>query len=525
MTPASHSVCAEPADQRLLYADSVSEAMPDTAFFLAKSVYLAESGKQSASYARAGLILGKLMFYQGHYTAASEYLVSASHVFEELQLHRFTAEALIWQGAVHQYTKQYALALHHYRESLELYRRLGQTGGIANAYSWIGHYYEKIRRYDSAVIYQNKARQLYLQIAAPQGLAQVYDNLGSIYEDLEMYDSAYRYFSKASDINFKYGNISRMVLNINDMGDVHRKRGNYALAHRYTDSAFALAKRHDLAIEEKYALRDKAKTFALQGRYDSAYVFEEASYDRHKALMNDRMMQRIAQLNTLYGSHRQQVRIAELEKFAMAHRWRILSLVIATALAIVVGLLYLARLRSQKSKGLFADAISTHPQSDLKHQLEKAQGRIEELQDQLTLKDQSLSAYLLQEINRNNVLENVKSHLALLLKADKNERRQEVQRLIQMINAHKNEEDKWAAFQQIFDNVHSQYFDKLKSRFPELSPGDLKLAALLKLNLNTSDIASSLNISADSLRVSRYRLRKKLQLEKGDNLVSFLMEY
>jgi DNA-binding CsgD family transcriptional regulator len=50
----------------------------------------------------------------------------------------------------------------------------------------------------------------------------------------------------------------------------------------------------------------------------------------------------------------------------------------------------------------------------------------------------------------------------------------------------------------------------------------MRLIALLKVNMDSKDIAGLLGISNDSLRVARYRLRKKLNLEQGDNLSTFI---
>ena len=58
---------------------------------------------------------------------------------------------------------------------------------------------------------------------------------------------------------------------------------------------------------------------------------------------------------------------------------------------------------------------------------------------------------------------------------------------------------------------------------PDLGNADLKLCALLKLNLNTKESANILGISQESVKTARYRVRKKLNLAREDNLVSYLM--
>jgi len=76
--------------------------------------------------------------------------------------------------------------------------------------------------------------------------------------------------------------------------------------------------------------------------------------------------------------------------------------------------------------------------------------------------------------------------------------------------------------QRNFEQVHQSFFDKLKASSENLTANDLRLIALLKMNLNSADISSLLGISQDSLRVVRYRLRKKLNLAQGDSLSAFI---
>ncbi|MCE2771495.1 MAG: LuxR C-terminal-related transcriptional regulator, partial [Saprospiraceae bacterium] len=87
-----------------------------------------------------------------------------------------------------------------------------------------------------------------------------------------------------------------------------------------------------------------------------------------------------------------------------------------------------------------------------------------------------------------------------------------------------NEKD-WQIFESNFNEVHEIFFKKLKHQFPDLTPGDLKLAAYLKMNLSSKEIAPLLNISIRGVENKRYRLRKKMNLEEDDNLTNFMIDY
>lgn len=77
-------------------------------------------------------------------------------------------------------------------------------------------------------------------------------------------------------------------------------------------------------------------------------------------------------------------------------------------------------------------------------------------------------------------------------------------------------------FETYFDEVHEEFFKKLKEKFPILTPNDLRICAFIRMNLTTQEIAAILNISYRGAEISRYRLRKKLELERSTNLSTFL---
>ena len=84
-------------------------------------------------------------------------------------------------------------------------------------------------------------------------------------------------------------------------------------------------------------------------------------------------------------------------------------------------------------------------------------------------------------------------------------------------------DNSWEQFELYFDQVHENFFKRLRSKHPELTPKDQKLCAYLRMNLTTKEIAPLLNISVRGVEISRYRLRKKLSLEPEENLVAFMM--
>ena len=94
-----------------------------------------------------------------------------------------------------------------------------------------------------------------------------------------------------------------------------------------------------------------------------------------------------------------------------------------------------------------------------------------------------------------------------------------------LIETHLTNEEDWQVFEANFNQLHDQFFKRLKDQYPNLTPGDMRLAAYLKMNLATKDIAPLLNISVRGVENKRYRLRQKMGLDGEVNLTEYLMGY
>lgn len=84
-------------------------------------------------------------------------------------------------------------------------------------------------------------------------------------------------------------------------------------------------------------------------------------------------------------------------------------------------------------------------------------------------------------------------------------------------------ENVWQEFETRFENVYESFYRTLNQTFPDLTPGEQKLCALLRLNLSSKDISALTSQNSQSVDMARYRLRKKLNLKTEENLIDFLV--
>lgn len=148
----------------------------------------------------------------------------------------------------------------------------------------------------------------------------------------------------------------------------------------------------------------------------------------------------------------------------------------------------------------------------------------EKLASELTHKGKELASASMMLINHAEFLKSLKEYIQTFILAGKINRT-EGNELLSMIEKNIPEEDEWSLFQNNFDLIHENFFLNLKERYPSLTPVDLKLCALLRLNYSSKEVAEMLNISIRGVEAARYRLRKKLQLSETDNLVDFMLTF
>jgi DNA-binding NarL/FixJ family response regulator len=97
------------------------------------------------------------------------------------------------------------------------------------------------------------------------------------------------------------------------------------------------------------------------------------------------------------------------------------------------------------------------------------------------------------------------------------------QKINALLNTNMNTEEDWKTFLLKFEEKHTGFFKKMKILYPQLTNSDLRLCACLKLNLETKEIASLMNLSVRAVENSRYRLRKKLNILPSQNLNEFFL--
>jgi DNA-binding CsgD family transcriptional regulator len=96
--------------------------------------------------------------------------------------------------------------------------------------------------------------------------------------------------------------------------------------------------------------------------------------------------------------------------------------------------------------------------------------------------------------------------------------------LKKLVKKNMSSKQDWITFEEAFNNADKDFFKKVKEMHPGLTTGDLRLCVYLRLNLSSKEIAPLLHISPRSVEIKRYRLRKKMDLDKETNLNDYIIQ-
>ena len=188
---------------------------------------------------------------------------------------------------------------------------------------------------------------------------------------------------------------------------------------------------------------------------------------------------------------------------------------------LLLGLILVPKHKYEKEK----EQLKTeHQQVVEKTEQEIALLKNEKLTSEIEHQNQTLATTTMHLVQKKEMLTRMKEELKKIAKNKEHKDRKEIDRIVRMIDQDARLDDDWEQFTLYFDKVHSDFLKKLSERFTNLTPKDKKLCAYLRMNLSTKEIAPLMNISVRGVEISRYRLRKKLDLPTGDNLVGFLMK-
>ena len=150
----------------------------------------------------------------------------------------------------------------------------------------------------------------------------------------------------------------------------------------------------------------------------------------------------------------------------------------------------------------------------------------EKLEHDLQHKSQEMANLMINLVRKNEILNEIKLDLYKIMNSLKKDESKETKQMLLMTNSkidsNIQSDDVLKKIEEQFDLIHNNFMQHLQEKYPDLSLNERMMCAYLKMNLSTKEIAPLLNISIRGIETLRYRLRKKFNLGRDENLIDFL---
>ncbi|MFN0013951.1 MAG: tetratricopeptide repeat protein [Saprospiraceae bacterium] len=385
---------------------------------------------------------------------------------------------------------------------VEAFVRSGDSSRIGRAYAALAGYYGKAGMTKKSmeasqkgfVILKNYG-SLIERCAAYNQMAFTHSDEGNWAAAMPLLDTALQLMLASGALNQRPG----MHLNV---GDCHRRLGHWAEARRYLEAAAAeadsLGQAHILArAYERLSQLDEAT-----GNPASALkLFLQAKAIRD-SLFTAEKTRNLQELTVQYETREkeQEIRLLKANEQLQQTQRNLLMATLAFVVAILGFGLYTQRLKLRNTRQTLA----------------QTQQEMADYIDILRTKNAQLSA-LEKDLQPG-------LHGSVQPEPDPANGEPDADPTETLYNNRILTDKEWEQFKYRFERLHPGYLLRLRTRYPGLSGAEERLFLLIKVNLNSQEIADILGITANGVKKGRQRLRKRLELAPDADLEAFVRE-
>lgn len=394
--------------------------------------------------------------------------------------------------------KEYEQALKYFQTILERREKSKKQSDIILSYTQFMNFYLELEQYEKADEYLNKISELF--------------NSDPKYQELENTSELKKNYLTAMIVYASHlaskNNLDKVIQIINELKPLAKALQteyhdlNYLLAKTYNENDIDGAKKlinENLNIESIGIERKLLNYNLLMDIYEKEIDFESLSRIKDSILLNQNKkisaLSKVDNVENLITLADKQREISDKE---LRFNRTILSFIGAIVLLIFGLMLLRFNLKFQQEKNKVLE-------------LEKLQ-----VVNELNTKKRELFSKTNYILQRNDYLKSLLEQVNQTKPGEDLPNR--IKRQISKIISSKVDHEE---FDKKFVEVFPQFYKELNSRYT-LSKTDFRLVAYIKMNKSNNEIAQISGISLRTVQSQRYRLAKKLNLPKGQDLNTFI---
>ncbi len=471
---------------------------------------------RAALYVQLGVVHRR----KANYPLSIEYYLKALKYYEQTKNLSKSGDVYHNMAMVYRYQKEYRKSIRNFQKAIALKKEVRDTSGLGAGYNMLGVSYRINKQLDSALACYQKAKELLTLIDDQDNLYRVNNNIGVLYQFYKEYDKA---------LNIQFENLERckrlgkklsMCVTYFNIAGSHIKLKNWDTAIKYADSALIVAKEEDFKERIAKGYQRKSFIYAKMKNFEEAHenyrmfkkyndtIFNIDNAKKVQALELNYQFQKEKQADSLQFV--QEKREVELVAQAESSKKRLYFVLFLGALISGVIIAFLIR-RNYQQRSKLAKAMYENERKILDQEIKGKEEDIKRL-----VADNSMRLAF-----KEDLLDKIKNDV---IGATPEQIKKSLHSLTTQLRLQIETESKLSGLQEKIDAVNKNFDTTLQQSYPELTKGEREVCALLRLNLSIKEIMTIRNVSSDSVKSMRRRIRKKMNIPSEIELEKFIQE-
>lgn len=461
-----------------------------------------------------------------YYDKVGEYDLSLQHYLESIaiseQSGRLYNVASTYNSIGISYRKQNNLkeALYYYKKSVAIGLALKEYKSVAGDYVNIGNVYADMEERDSAIHYYNTAKTYYLLHDANHPMPYVKLNLAIQYEEQGFYERAETLYHEALASTKQTNDLYHEIVILTNLGYLETKKGSFTVAEQYLQKALQLSNKSNHLQWKQTIYEGLSILYEKQEDHKRALLWTQRFLLLRDSFFNLERDKTVSLLQERYKSEQKEKQILLLNQTQAQQqqnrKWLLFSLlfIILTAIAII---------QWQRWKRAKEQELATHRSAALAAQMKALEHERTQIKTALAYKEKELTNFALHLVQKNEFIEHIEQSLQEVT-ASNSEERKKIREIIVELRQNQLIGNEMNQFHQRLNEINGQFFLQLEQTYPQLTKNEKQLAALLRLDLSTKEIATLNRVTEQAVKMSRHRMRKRLNIDSQVNLNAFFKE-
>lgn len=473
------------------------------------------------------LNLSEGYLYNDIYDQALQYGYAALDIGLKLGDAKLLADCYTNLGWIFYDTENLTFSMQNHLMALNLYISEGLKKDEAISLNAIGLAFQMKGNDDSAKIYFQQSLHIATQQEMKGMMSAALNNIGICENSSGNYEKALQYFKQALATEMASDDVLALAETNNQMAFSYIKLKNYKKADSLLSRSRELINRSTSNTRKEKLLDNlsiSSQLYEALGDYSKAFGNLKEYFEVSNQIVSRTKSEMVATLKLKREAWEKEEKVRELE---VQNKLRLLqrnAFIGGILLLIIIGMLLISRI---KQKARRTEELQEIKRQLIRQELENTQMEKEALNAKLEFKNTDLKNYALYISQRNELIREFVGELRSLeiINQSKGENAAEFNKVIRKFQQNLEINSEAQEFNVSVDEMQKDFFFNLLQKYPELTDNERRLCGQIRLNLSIKEIASLNNISVKSVEMARYRLRKQLNLQTGEDLNEFLKKF